>query len=141
MKKNFFSPDGAIVVGVSRPLNNPFAFIYGGKEKSGIYSAFTVGGGNQTMWSVAAARAGYRLSSWNAGEYRNRGSIDDRENLRVADWDAEFLPVNDTENTAKSSLLSDLASKLGASKTFVGKDHRSSNSTIDLYSARKHLHH
>ena len=93
------------------------------------------------MWSVAAARAGYRLSDWQEGEYRNRGSIDDRENLRVADWDAEFLPVNDAKNTASASVLNDLASKLGATKSFVGRDRVSSRSTIDLYSARANLLH
>ena len=141
LKKNFFTPDGAIVVGVSRPLNNPFAFIYGGDgKKSGIYSAFEVGGGSQTMWCVSAARAGYRESGWKAGEYRNRGQIANRDNLKIADWDAVFLPLNDS-NTAKNSFLADLASKLGATKQFVGRDHRSSYSSIDFDSARSHLHH
>ena len=141
LKKNFFKSDGAIVVGVSRPLNNPFAFIYGGDgKKSGIYSAFEVGGGSQTMWCVAAARAGYRKSGWKPGEYRNRGKIANKDNLKIADWDAVFLPVNDS-NTAKNSVLADLAKKLGVSKQFVGRDYRSSYSNIDFDSAGSHLHH
>ena len=140
LKRNFFGPDGAVVVGVSRPLNNPLGFVYRG-DKGGIYSAFEVGGGSQTMWAVSAARAGYRLKGWRKGEYRNRGGIANEDNLCVADWDAEFLPVGDTRLTASSSLLDDLASKLGAGKSFVGRDHFSSRTTLDLYDARTHLHH
>lgn len=141
LKSNFFKPDGAIIVGVSRPLNNPFAFIFGGGEQSGIYSAFSVGGGNQTMWSVSGARAGYRLSDWKEGEYRNTGSIEDKDNLCVADWDAMFLPLRDENSTAKSNLLAGLAQKLGASKSFVGKDYSSPYSNIEFSGAREHLHH
>ena len=141
LKSNFFKPDGAIVAGVSRPLNNPFAFIFGGGEQSGIYSAFNVGGGSQTMWCISGARAGYRLSDWKEGEYRNTGSIEDKDNLCVADWDALFLPLRDKDSTAKSTLLEDLAKKLGASKTFVGKDRFSSYSNIEFSGAKSHLHH
>lgn len=141
LKSNFFKPDGAIIVGVSRPLNNPFAFIFGGGEQSGIYSAFNVGGGNQTMWSVSGARAGYRLDEWEKGEYRNTGSIEDKDNLCVSDWDAIFLPLRDKDSTADSSLLEKLAKKLGASKSFVGKDYSSSYSNIEFSGAREHLHH
>ncbi len=141
LKSNFFKPDGAIIAGVSRPLNNPFAFIFGGGEQSGIYSAFNVGGGNQTMWSISGARAGYRLPEWEKGEYRNTGSIEDQDNLCVADWDALFLPLRDKDSTPQSNLLEDLAKKLGASKTFVGKDQFSSYSNIEFSAAKSHLHH
>ena len=141
LKSNFFKPDGAIVAGVSRPLNKPFAFIFGGGEQSGIYSAFNVGGGTQTMWCISGARAGYRLSDWKEGEYRNTGKIEDKDNLCVADWDALFLPLRDKDSTAKPSLLEDLAKKLGASKTFVGKDRFSSYSNIEFSGAKSHLHH
>ena len=140
LKRNFFGPDGAVVVGVSRPLNNPLGFVYRG-DQGGIYSAFEVGGGTQTMWAVSAARAGYRLKDWRRGEYRNRGGIADGDNLRVADWDAEFLPVGDTTLTASSSMLDAMASKLGAGKSFVGRDHLSSRSTLNFDDARTHLHH
>jgi len=141
LKDNFFKSDGAIVVGVSRPLNNPLAFIYGGGDKAGIYSAFEVGGGKQTMWCVAAARAGYRETGWKAGEYRNRGKIPaKKDNLKIADWDALFLPLDD-KNTAGNGFLADLAKKLGVSRQFVGRDFRSSYSNIDFNSARAHLHH
>ena len=141
LKSNFFQPDGAIVVGVSRPLNNPFAFIFGGGEQSGIYSAFNVGGGSQTMWGVSGARAGYRLSDWEEGEYRNTGKIEDKDNLCVADWDALFLPLRDKNSTAGAGLLEDLAKKLGASRSFVGRDYSSPYSNIEFSSAREHLHH
>jgi len=141
LKKNFFGADGAIVVGVSRPLNNPLAFLYSGGEKAGIYSAFEVGGGKQTMWCVAAARAGYRKPEWNVGEYRNRGRmIDDADNLKIADWDALFLPLGD-DGTAGRGFLADLAKKLGVTRQFAGKDHRSPYSKIDFDSARPHLFH
>ena len=93
------------------------------------------------MWSIAGARAGYRLPEWEKGEYRNTGSIEAKDNLCVADWDALFLPLRDKDSTAKSSLLEDLAKKLGASKTFVGKDQYSTYSTIEFSGAKFHLHH
>ena len=140
LKSNFFQPDGAITVGVSRPLNNPFAFIFGGGKKSGIFSAFTVGGGSQTMWCVASARAGYRLPSWKTGEYRNRGSIAAKDNLCVADWDAEFLPLRENF-TADAKVLKSLAGKLGISAQFAARNHFSGYSKIDFSQARSHLYH
>lgn len=140
LKKNYFEADGAIVVGVSRPLNNPFAFVFDGREQSGIYSAFEVGGGDQTMWSVAGARAGYRLSEWAEGEYRNRGSIQKKFNLCVTDWDAMFLPLRE-ESTVSSGFLSGMAKELGVSNLFVRKDHLGSYSRLDFSAAKEHLYH
>lgn len=140
LKKNYFEADGAIVVGVSRPLNNPFAFVFDGREQSGIYSAFEVGDGEQTMWSVAGARAGYRLSEWGEGEYRNRGSIQKKHNLCVTDWDAMFLPLRE-EAIASSDYLSGIAGELGVSDSFVRKDHLSSYSRLDFSAAKEHLYH
>ena len=151
LKSNFFKPDGAITVGVSRPLNNPFAFVFDGGEKAGIFSAFNVGGGGQTLWCVASARAGFRLGkelgesgwsgeSWKEGEYRNRGSIDDKFNLCIADWDAVFLPLRE-DYTAKQNVLEDLAGKLGASPLFAGRSHKEGYSQIGFSQARSHLYH
>jgi len=140
LKQNFFQPDGALVVGVSRPLNNPFAFIFGGGEQAGIFSAFNVGGGGQTMWAVSGARAGYHQTDWNKGEYRNRNAIPDRENLRITDWDAMFLPLREND-AARGDLLSSLAGKLGATRQFAGRNHFSGYSNLELNSARRHLHH
>lgn len=125
---------------VSRPLNNPFAFVFDGREQSGIYSAFEVGGGDQTMWSVAGARAGYRLSEWAEGEYRNRGSIQKKFNLCVTDWDAMFLPLRE-ESTVSSGFLSGMAKELGVSNLFVRKDHLGSYSRLDFSAAKEHLYH
>ena len=140
LKSNYFRPDGAITVGVSRPLNNPFAFVFDGGEKAGIFSAFTVGGGGETLWCVASARAGYRLSSWKEGEFKNRNSIPDKENLRVADWDAEFLPLRE-EYTTDHNVLKSLAGKLGASSRFAGRNHFAGYSKIEFTQARSHLYH
>ena len=52
-----------------------------------------------------------------------------------------FLPLRDKDSTAKPTLLEDLAKKLGASKTFVGKDRFSSYSNIEFSGAKSHLHH
>ena len=140
LKDNFFDADGAIVVGVSRPLNNPLGFVYGGGDKkAGIYSAFAIGGGGEKMWGVAAARAGYRKDGWKTGEYRNRGRIDAADNLKIADWDAVFLPVND-KHTAAKGILGDLAKKLGATTKFGGRE-LGSYSTIDFEKAISHVHH
>lgn len=140
LKKNYFEADGAIVVGVSRPLNNPFAFVFDGREQTGIYSAFEVGGGGQTMWSVAGARAGYRLSEWAEGEYRNRGPIQNKYNLCVTDWDAMFLPLRE-KAVASSDYLSGIAKKLGVSGQFVRKNHSGSYSRLDFSAAKEHLYH
>jgi hypothetical protein len=151
LRSNFFQPDGAITVGVSRPLNNPFAFVFNGSGKAGIFSAFNVGGGGETMWCVASARAGYRLGeelgksgwngeAWQKGEYRNRGEIDDKFNLCVADWDAELLPLRENY-TAGHGVLGHLAGKLGASSRFAGRNHFEGYSNIAFSQAKSHLYH
>ena len=93
------------------------------------------------MWSISGARAGYRLAEWEEGEYRNTGSIEDRDNLCVSDWDALFLPLRDEHSTAGSGLLQDLAKKLGVSGSFVGRDYSSPYSRIEFSGAREHLYH
>lgn len=140
LKSNFFSPDGSIVVGVSRPVNNPLAFVFGGGDRPGIYSAFTVGGGGQTMWGVSGARAGYRLSGWRKGEYCSSTVIPDRENLCVTDWDAMFLPLRDKKTTS-SGMLAAVAKKLGVSGQFAGKDRLSGYSKLAFSDCAKHLNH
>ena len=140
LKSNYFGKDGNIVVGVSRPLNNPFSYVFGGGEKSGVYAAFTTGGGSQTMWSISGARAGYRLGSWKKGEYSNRRNLSAADNLSVTDWDAMFLPLR-TESGVGNQLLSDLAKKLGATNRFAGRNYAQSSSNIDFSQAFKHLHH
>ena len=114
--------------------------MFDGREQSGIYSAFEVGGGGQTMWSVSGARAGYRLPEWGEGEYRNRGSIQKEYNLCVTDWDAMFLPLRD-EAVASSHFLSGIAKELGVSDLFVRKSHLDSYSRLDFSAAEEHLYH
>ena len=140
LKRNYFEKDGSIIVGVSRPQNNPLAFVYGGGSKGGIYSAFTVGGGNQTIWGVSSARAGYRLPDWKKGEYCNLTELSDRENLRLADWDAMFLPLRDAA-PSDSSVLSGLAGKLDATSMFAGRNYASSYSNINFSNAVNLIRH
>ena len=140
LKSNFFSPDGSIVVGVSRPVNNPLAFVFGGGDKPGIYSAFTVGGGRQTMWGVSGARAGYRLSGWRQGEYCSSTVLPQRENLCVTAWDAMVLPPRDKKTTS-SGMLAAVAKKLGVSGEFAGKDRLSGYSKLAFSDCAKHLYH
>ncbi|MBO4632259.1 MAG: hypothetical protein J5858_10075 [Lentisphaeria bacterium] len=140
LKSNYFEKDGAIIAGVSRPLNNPFSYVFGGGEKSGIYAAFTTGGGSQTMWCVSGARAGYRLNSWKKGEYSNRRNLSTDDNLRITDWDAMFLPLA-AEPGIKNQLLAKLAQKLGATNRFAGRDYTQSGSNIDFSNASNHLYH
>ncbi|MBQ9337569.1 MAG: hypothetical protein IJS14_09790 [Lentisphaeria bacterium] len=138
LKSSYFEKDGSIVVGVSRPLNNPFSYVFGGGQKSGVYAAFTTGGGSQTMWSISGARAGYRLDSWKKGEYSNRRKLSSADNLRVTDWDAMFLPLR---TGSGDQLLSELAKKLGATNRFAGRNYAQSSSNIDFSQAFKHLYH
>lgn len=140
LKSNFFEKDGAIITGVSRPLNNPFAFVFGGGKKSGIYAAFTTGGGSQTMWCISGARAGYRLKSWGKGEYSNRRNLAAKDNLCVTDWDAMFLPLA-AEPGLKNQLLAGLAKKLGATNRFAGRNYTQASSNIDFSNAFNHLYH
>ena len=140
LKSNYFKKDGAIIVGVSRPLNNPFSYVFGGGTKSGIYAAFTVGGGMQTMWSISVARAGYRLNSWKAGEYSTRRELSAADNLCITDWDAMFLPLAD-EPELKNRLLENLSKKLGATNRFVARNYTQAGSNIDFSNASNHLYH
>ena len=140
LKSNYFKKDGAIIVGVSRPLNNPLTFVFGGGQKSGIYGAFTTGKGSQVMWGVSGARAGYRLKSWKTGEYSNRQELADADNLCVTDWDAVFLPLT-ADSSVKNRLLADLSKKLGAGNRFAGRNYLQSESQIDYSIAGNHLYH
>ena len=96
LKKEFFADKGAIVVGVKRKLNNPFAFLFKNGSAQGLFSAFTVRD-KRSMWAVAAARAAYSPpgnSQKGAYEatFRNVNAADSW-NLCEADWDAVFIPV------------------------------------------------
>ncbi len=102
LKKEFFGKDGAIVVGIRRKLNNPFAYIFSGGQP-GIFNAFTPPGGTRYMWSAAAARAGFRQPKGSQeGEYEvtfedDQGKIrskDEMWNLKTSDWDAVLLSLH-----------------------------------------------
>jgi hypothetical protein len=98
LKPDFFARGGAIVVGLSRRMNNPFYFIFRTAGESGIFKAFTVDDGNHFMWGVAAAIASFnpRWPGDSNGEYDPTywdGGIED-QNLRNTDWDATLLPLH-----------------------------------------------
>ncbi len=139
LKPNYFQPDGAVTVALSLPLENPFAFL--GDVSSGLFSAFTVGGGSRKLSAVAAARAGYRQTGWGNGEYRNRGSIRDEDNLCLTDWDAMFLPLN-REETIKGVDFASLLDKIGVGKEFIPKSPSGQYSRIDYAQIqKKHMFH
>ena len=150
LTKKYFQPEGAIVVAASVPLNNPFSSW--GDVSKGIFSAFTVGGGGQKIVAVSAARAGFHdhyESGWKTGEYRirydkpeslnGRNYIDLSWNLCEADWDAAFIPLNDT-TTISASDFKKLIESVG-SKDFVPKKDSNKNSKINYQEAVKHVLH
>lgn len=98
LKPEYFAKRGALVVGVSRRLNNPFYFVFGDESEAGIFKAFTIDNRQRFMWSVAAARAGFsrKFPDQSGGEYDPTyfdAQIEDL-NLRVTDWDAVLLPLH-----------------------------------------------
>ena len=150
LTKKYFHPEGAIVVAASVPLNNPFASW--GDVSKGLFSAFTVGGGSQKIVAVSAARAGYHNhseSGWETGEYVNRykdpdslpgeNYIDKAWNLCEADWDAAFIPLNDT-TTISASDFKKLIESVG-SRDFVPKKDSNKNTKINYQEAVKHVTH
>jgi len=105
LRKIFFSRNGALVVGLTRRLNNPLQFLVAGGEL-GIIRPFTLDGGNRYMWTASAARAGYNPPKEGAtkpepdcgGKYEetwiDRSGRDDLWNLKTSDWDAALLPLH-----------------------------------------------
>lgn len=118
LRKEYFGEPGAIVVAVARCLQNPFLNTFG---DLGIFSSFnptTSLNGNQFMWGLAAAKAGYRDNGRGGdGAYNptcdshddtrdhdvlvnpgfhwkvNTGWKYTAHNLTFSDWDTVLLPV------------------------------------------------
>ena len=97
LKEEFFAKGGSLVVGLTRRLNNPLQFMVTGNL--GVFTPFTLNGGNRSMWTVSAAIAGYNPKPENDahGEYEityedNGG--DNLWNLKTSDWDATLLPLH-----------------------------------------------
>lgn len=89
---------GAIVVGVSRKVTNPFQFMAVG-GKLGIVSPFTLDNGNRFMWTAAAAIAGYNPKPREECNGRYEVTYEDNSgdklwNLKTSDWDAELIPLH-----------------------------------------------
>jgi len=98
LKEKYFAKGGAIVVGATRKLNNPFQFMAVGGDE-GIMKPFTVSGGNRYMWTASAAIAGYNPKPLNdaRGKYEvtyENNAGDRLWNLKTSDWDAVLLPLH-----------------------------------------------
>ncbi|MDD2597629.1 MAG: Tad domain-containing protein [Kiritimatiellae bacterium] len=98
LKERYFAKGGAIVVGATRRLNNPFQFMAVGSDV-GIMKPFNVSGGNRYMWSASAAIAGYNPKPLDdaRGKYEvtyENNSGDKLWNLKTSDWDAVLLPLH-----------------------------------------------
>lgn len=124
---DFFEKGGSVVIAAARPIGNPFWFMTRGTQNEGgsIYSLFSADefGENQRprfMWSIAAARAGYRDHGRPGGPGGYNPTIDSyqiltdperswqenkkdwqsggwprfsSQNLILTDWDAVLLPI------------------------------------------------
>jgi hypothetical protein len=100
LKDKFFAKGGAIIVGVTRKVNNPFQFMAEGGEL-GIVRPFTLdkGGQRRYMWTATAAIAGYNPKPRQdcQGKYEvtyEDNSGDKLWNLKTSDWDAELIPLH-----------------------------------------------
>lgn len=138
LTRDYFSPDGAIIVGASRPLNNPFAFMFaneGGKVQ-GLFSAFSLNKASiDRMWCVSAARAGFADRANNIDGYRNRrGDVDAVWNLSETNWDAMLLPVG-KDDTTGTDILEKVAGEMKIAKS------KTKETVVDYKQAVKHVFH
>lgn len=98
LKKEFFARGGSLRVALSRRLNNPFQFMFGGGEP-GVFKPFTLDGGNRFMWTVSTAIAGYNPTPRAEAQGRYEVTYEDNGgdklwNLKTSDWDAELIPLH-----------------------------------------------
>jgi hypothetical protein len=99
LRPQYFARGGAIVVGVSRRMNNPLRFFYSSDSEEGIFRSFSLNNRNRFMWTAAAAIAGF---NWNSpaesfGQYDPtfwEASLEEVQNLKYSDWDALLLPLH-----------------------------------------------
>jgi len=96
LKPEFFGKKGAIVVGVSRRLNNPLRFMYPDDSQQGIFSPFTIDNRGRWMWAVAASRSAFNPNGTGdcGGGYDPTYFADENMNLKYSDWDAVLLPLH-----------------------------------------------
>jgi len=98
IKRRFFAKGGAIVVGVTRRVNNPWFYTYGSPSEEGIFKPYSLDNENRFMWCGAAAIAGHNLNgpSPSNGEFDPTYWPPDKEkyNLKYSDWDAVLLPLH-----------------------------------------------
>ena len=152
LKEEFFGENGTILVGVKRKLNNPFAFIFADGVAQGLFRAFTVPD-SRSMWTAAAARAGYAPPGGKSGEGAYEVTFlnvaaQDTWNLCEPDWDAVLLPValafddgknHQFRNSGKSP-LAELYGKLSPG-SLGAPPGMNDGGTFDLQRSREVLHH
>lgn len=120
----YFEKAGAVVVGVARLQHNPFQFMFPRRMPDGLYGLYSVPmqtrSDSRYIWSVAAARAGYRDHGRTEGSYNPTVDSFEQEydpvvppseapawwkrnhgwqglspyNLTETDWDAVFIPLH-----------------------------------------------
>ena len=98
LKDTFFAAGGAITVGVTRKVNNPFQFMAIGGQL-GIIRPFTLDNGNRFMWTATAAIAGYNPKPRQDCKGKYEVTYEDNGgnklwNLKTSDWDAELIPLH-----------------------------------------------
>ena len=95
LTEKFFGKAGTIVVGVKRPVENPFVTWFGSETRQGFYGSYGATLEGRQMWAVSAARAGVNVTGNPAGRYETTWSeaTEADWNLHVDDWDAVMLPL------------------------------------------------
>jgi len=108
LTQDYFKRSGAVSVGVSRKMRNPFSSYLDSDASKGIFGLFDVGdvwslvpGRGRKSWAVAVARAGYKKPGGEDGEYDPHATADwvdnnreqDKGNLSIRDWDAVLIPI------------------------------------------------
>lgn len=102
LTEDYFARSGAVSVGLSRRLRNPFEYVRTGPADvgtdEGLFKVFDLGD-KRVQWAVAAARAGFDRDD--AGNYDPHASradwldtrAQDEGNLSVRFWDAVMIPL------------------------------------------------
>lgn len=153
LKEEFFGRDGALLVGVKRKLNNPFAFLFASGNVQGLFRAFSPADNNRFMWTLSAARAGYASplkKDRRPGAYETtflRVAEKEEWNLCETDWDALMLPAANAfdkgtnRNFERSGEPLMEMYGLLAPGTLAAPPGMKGSGTLDLKKARKLLKH
>jgi len=113
LTKEFFARGGSLRVALTRRLNNPFQFLFGGGGP-GVFKPFTLDGGNRFMWTVSAAIAGYNPKPRQEAQGRYEVTYEDNSgdklwNLKTSDWDAELIPLHRADTLGENRAWKDVS--------------------------------